>query len=277
VPWLLSSRFLPRLFGVLVVTLGASGVLSLPAGAEAEGIVSGYGRHIQFAGYDWQAKIANVLVGPGPNFFSDTPDSVWVDDLGRLHLKLTQDATGHWLATEVVLQPSLGYGTYRFYLDPISQSLDPNVVLGLFTWNDDPAQSHREMDIELAQWGRAGAPDGRYSVQPYEIAEHMFSFDEDQADGSIAQAIQWQPGRAAFATWQGCNPTPSDDAIIASHVFTDGIPQPGGEQVRMNLWLDGGRAPSDGQTVEVVVAGFQFSPDSPQVAVGETADDGPAK
>ncbi|HEX8966848.1 MAG TPA: hypothetical protein VF937_03145 [Chloroflexota bacterium] len=265
------------LAGLLVALLTLVGSASTSPAAHAEGVISGYGRHLQFAGYDWRIKTSNILVGPGPNYFSDSPDSVWTDGLGHLHLKVMPDSSGHWQAAEVVLQASLGYGTYHFYLDPISRPLDPSLVLGLFTWNDDPSENHRELDIELARWGQPNAPNGRYSVQPFEVPNHIFSFDESEPIAPATQMLVWQPGRVAFQGWTGWDQRPdSQDAVIARHVFTDGIPQPGGEQVRMNLWLDGGSPPTDGQTAEVVIGGFEFTPDpcpaSCVVAERETSD-----
>jgi hypothetical protein len=251
-----------RLFrglGALIAFACACAVL-LPAPGMADEIVSGYGRHIYFAARDWQTKVSNVPVGPGPNVFSDNSSAIWTDDQDRLHMTLAQDPAGQWQSAEVVLQRSLGYGTYCFYLEGMSRPLDPNVVLGMFTWSDDPVQSHRELDIELSEWSQAGGPAGRYSVQPFELPDHMYSFDEDVTQ-PVTQCMQWQAGRVSFASWQGWTSTPSADAIIASRVFTDGVPQPGDEQVRINLWLLDGRAPTDGQTAEVVVAGFQFTCD----------------
>ena len=110
--------------------------------AQQAPVISGYGRTIRFSGYDWLVKTSTVLVGPGPNYFSDDEENVWIDDQGRLHLRLTRDSTGHWRASEVVLQTSLGYGQYRFAVEGTPQELDPNVVLGLFTWQDDPSENH---------------------------------------------------------------------------------------------------------------------------------------
>jgi hypothetical protein len=84
-------------------------------------------------------------------------DNVWFDDEHRLHLRVTEDASGNWNAVEVVLQASFGYGTYRFQLDGPPPELDANVVLGLFTWNDYPAENHREMNIVFARWGQPAA------------------------------------------------------------------------------------------------------------------------
>lgn len=38
-----------------------------------------YSRLIGFGGYDWCVKRSNRKVGPGPNYFSDSTNNVWVD------------------------------------------------------------------------------------------------------------------------------------------------------------------------------------------------------
>jgi hypothetical protein len=224
----------------------------VPAHAEPE-VVSGYGRGIHFSGYDWSTKIASVLVGPGPNYFRDAEDSAWVDDQDRLHLRVHPDESGAWAAAEVVLQATLGYGTYTFVVDGPLEAVDPNVVLGLFTWNDDPTQSHRELDIEFARWGDPQAPNGQYTVQPFQIDGHESWFATLPGARRTTHVLRWRPDRVAF--------TSADERdVFAAHVFTDGVPAPGGEQVRINLWLDGGRPPIDGMPAEVIIESFSFQP-----------------
>ena len=229
--------------------------------ADAGEVVSGYGRGLRFSGYDWLAKTSTVLVGPGPNYFSDGPDNVWIDDQDRMHLRLTRDATSRWWASEVVLQASLGYGSYTFKLDGPPNELDVYVVFGMFTWNDDPTDSHRELDIELARWGIADGPNGRYSVQPYQLPDRMYDFQQPFAGSRSSHRIDWMPGRVRFQSWMGWQPSPPTlDAVIADHVFESGIPKPGGEQTRMNLWLLRGLVPHDTTGTEVIVSGFEFDP-----------------
>ncbi len=73
-------------------------------------------RQIQFSGYTWNVKTSNdQLMGPGPNYFSDSTETVWIDEEERLHLKITQTA-GKWICAEVVSEKSFGYGKYVFYL-----------------------------------------------------------------------------------------------------------------------------------------------------------------
>src|SRR5262245_21295616 len=71
-------------------------------------------RTISFSGKTWLVKSSTGKVGPGPNYFSDSTDNVWVDAGGRLHLKITK-AKGKWSSAEIVSADSFGYGTYRFY------------------------------------------------------------------------------------------------------------------------------------------------------------------
>jgi hypothetical protein len=252
----LARRILAAFFALVSLALSYR-----PAAAD-EAVVSGYGQQIQFAGYAWQVKISNVLVGPGPNLFSDDQDSVSVDASGNLHLNIRETPDGAWQSAEVVLQRSLGYGTYCFVTEPINRPLDPNVVLGLFTWTDNPDESHRELDIELSQWGEAGAPDGRYSVQPYLLPEHMHSFVAGDGTAPVTHCMQWTAGRVAFSSWQSRDGVPLPENVVGAHVFTDGIPDPGDEQVRMNLWLLDGHAPTDGQPLAVVISGFRFTPEA---------------
>src|SRR6478736_1205781 len=122
----------------LIPLLCAPLMLAPPPAAPA----SGYGKTITFAGRSWKVKIASTQVGPGPNYFSDSTNNVWVDSTGRLHLRVAK-TKGRWYCAEVVLNATLGYGTYRFYLDNAVDALDPNVVLGIFTWSDDPIYNNR--------------------------------------------------------------------------------------------------------------------------------------
>lgn len=91
-----------------------------------------YSRTLTFAGHNWCVKAAKSQVGPGPNYFSDSTNNVWLDNMGRLHLKIYRSGS-RWYCAEVVSEESFGYGTYRFYIDSPVDKLDPNIIFGLFT------------------------------------------------------------------------------------------------------------------------------------------------
>src|SRR6266568_3108242 len=107
-------------------------------------------RTIEFSGNQWVVKDGGEeRRGPGPNYFSSSPENVWVDSQGQLHLKIT-NRNNRWYCAEVSLEKPLGYGTYEFFVNGRFDQLDPHVVDGLFLYEDDA----HEIDIEFGRWER---------------------------------------------------------------------------------------------------------------------------
>ena len=207
---------------------------------------------IRFSGYDWSVKSYSRKIGPGPNLFAAA--NVSVDTQGRLHLRI-QRSGNRWTCAEVIANASLGYGTYTWTIDSTAD-LDPNAVLGLFTWNDDPAFAHREIDIELARWGNAADPtNGQFVVQPYDAPNHLARFTQPGGAAGTVHSFTWAPGRVDFVT------RTSGGQLIGQYSYTGAdVPLPGGENPRLNLWLFRGAAPQSGQAQEVVIRSFTFAP-----------------
>ena len=113
-------------------------------------------------------------------------------------------------------------------LAPGSDLQNPNVVLGLFTWSDDPAYNNREIDIEFSRW--KNALDSSHS---WRWTNRNIAFQSSAFGNSLAQ-------------W--------------SYTRRNGIPKPGGETPRINLWLFRGAPPSNGLPVEVIISKFEFVP-----------------
>ena len=229
--------------------LGA-GVAFVASGSRAESSRWLPRRTVEFSDYSWQVKSSAGAVGPGPNSFSDSAANVWVDGRGRLHLKLTYSG-GRWHSAEVINTQSLGCGRYTFELGSPVNEFDPNVVLGLFTWSDDPAFNNREIDIEFSRWGNADDPtNGQYVVQPYDHRGNLKRISQPAAVSS-AESFDWRPNAVTFTS---SNALPSAWTYAGSDV-----PQPGSEHVRINLWLYRGAPPTSGRTGEVVVNSFNFT------------------
>ena len=207
---------------------------------------------ISFSGYDWSVKSYSRKIGPGPNLFA--ANNVSVDAGGRLHLRI-QRSGNRWTCAEVIANASLGYGTYTWVIDSTA-NLDPNAVLGMFTWHDDPAYAHRELDIELARWGNAADPtNGQYVVQPYDAPNHLARFTQPATAAGTVHSFTWAPGRVDFVSR-----TASGELIAQYSYIGADVPVPGGENPRINLWLFRGSAPQSGQAQEVVFRSFTFAP-----------------
>lgn len=213
----------------------------------------GYPTRVTWSGGSWQVKTSTSAVGPGPNVFKAA--NVSVDADGFLHLRIAQ-LDGTWTTAEVIGPRSHGYGTYRFVIRSSLSGFDPNVVLGLFTWSDRARYAHREIDVEVATWGDPlSATDSQYVVQPWDTAGHLARFSQP-ADVRTLQQFTWRAGSVTFETRRL-----DTNAVVASYTYAGSdVPIPGDERVRLNLWLFQGRAPMNGQPVEVVVESFAFTP-----------------
>ena len=210
-------------------------------------------------GHEWSVKSFDSLVGPGPNYWSDSANSVWLDANDNLHLKITKVGKT-WYCAEVTMidnrfgRSYAGYGTYAWTVASHAATIDRNAVLGLFQWdNRNPDEAHREIDVELSRWGNAkDTRNGQYVVQPYNVAKHLQKFTvPDKAPTSYQYT--WAPG---VVDWSAPLASPS-----SYHYAGTDVPDAGGaQQPRMNLWLIPGKAPSNGKPVEVVLSGFSYTP-----------------
>ena len=247
-------------------------------------------RTLNFAGYTWQVRQSSNPLQAGQNCYSGGPEEVWVDAQGRLHLK-TRKRNNIWVCPEIYCTGFFGYGTYVFYVSSRVDTLDRNVVLGLFTWDDAAlaAGSLSEIDVEITKWGNEFAHNLNYTVQPgygpdtenHRYEERMNTSFMTLAQDQSTHVIDWTADRIKFASYQGYGI--SQDRVIATWQFdktnparrSDAetlttpivIPAPSATSgVHLNLWLkdvtsDGyGDPPASGEPVEVILDGFEFAP-----------------
>jgi len=221
----------------------APGVVGQPEVRAAEPSLS-------FSGRTWTIKTSSSPVGPGPNVFAQS--NAFVDSSGYLRLRISK-VNRRWTSGEVVLQQSLGYGTYEWELGSNVANLDPWAVLGLFTWNnDDASYFHREIDFEAARWGNSrDRTNAQWVVQPWDVTGNLRRFTIGSTVPTIVR-FTWSASRVDFATVVGGN-------VVESWSYTGSyVPPAGGENARMNLWLFNGRAPK--AAVEVIIRRFTFTP-----------------
>ena len=218
-------------------------------------------RTLSFSGDQWEVKRSESPVGPGPNYFSDSDENVWLDRQGKLHLKIS-GRDGRWFCSEVVSRRSFGYGRYVFHLASRIDQLDKNVVVGLFTWDDEPEYFHREIDIEFAKWGEWAENNAQYTTWPATKPGKYHPFKVQLKDRYSTHLFNWRPEKISFRSLQGHSVTPPDDSyIVGSWVYAgEDIPPPGNENARINLWLFKGAPPSDGKEVEIIISKFDSSP-----------------
>lgn len=195
--------FLVPIDATIPVTLGGKGV-------PAQLIEMSVARHVidrapaadklEWAGRTWLKKDTGSCVwGPGPNSFSK--DSVWVDEAGKLHLAIRY-INGRWRCAEIILDESLGYGSYRFFIDSDLSGMPAPVVGSGFVYDDDPAFYHREIDIEFSNGAVVGEDSPwQYVVQPYYRADQRFRFNSPTNASQLVQTFLWLPFQVSFASY----------------------------------------------------------------------------
>jgi len=208
---------------------------------------------LRFDGYDW--RVRDVPSSRG-NFNDYNPANAWVDAAGFLHLRIAKEAEG-WTCAEISLTSSLGYGMYEYTVDDTSH-MDPAAVFGMFTYDyAGGALNNREMDIEISRWGDPINKNGQYTVQPYYVAANVERFNVPP--GKLIHSLTWQEGRATFRTVRVARDG-SRGALIAEHTFTSGVPTPGIESARINLYSFARGKQHQKDPAEVVVEKFTYLP-----------------
>jgi hypothetical protein len=227
-------------------------------------------RQIRFSRRNWLVKDSGCgTLDPGSNYFSQSKENVWVDENGYLHLKIAERCD-KWFCSEVLLDASPGYGRYAFTTQGRLDQLDPNIVLGLFTWDTDaPHHHYREIDVEFSRWGDGNeANNAQYVVQPWDTPGNRHRFQIDCNEQCVTtHEILWDAGRIVFRSYNGdYRRIPLREDMICRWVYSGSdIPPAGGENVHINFWLlppqdnpSGTAKPSDGQEAEIIIKKFRY-------------------
>ncbi len=240
---------------------------------------------VHFSGRLWDVK--SGYNGPGPNTFSKEYQNVWVDELGYLHLHISKHNDGLWYSSEVISQDNLGYGTYVFTIQGNPLQFASNVVLGLFTWDNNTfyEQANSEVDIEISKWGVADDIHPlTNAVQPVFFGDffaervHQSLIDSSYIQGVSTHMFTWTDSLITWQSFRGENyinavpfSTWSFDLNNPARVKVENgnqslpiiIPAPGATtNARINFWTLTNVAfgPSNGMNHEMVIRKFIYEP-----------------
>jgi hypothetical protein len=215
---------------------------------------------VRFAGRDW--IVLDQPSTPGENYYST--NCVWVDTNGWLHMKL-QRISGVWHCPFIEGTGPLGFGDYRWYTATKLEQLDSNLVVGLFTYAQEPQfyTNQNEVDFEVSHAFPGTQTNCLvYTIQPYTIPGNSYSHPLETTNELQTHRFIWRPDRVDWQSYYGHTPEPAgDDVFIAAWRFAGrGIPIETNEVAYMNLWLFYTNAPRDTQYVEMIVRDFSFTP-----------------
>ena len=233
-------------------------------------------RKIQFSDRWWTVRSSGSQTsGPGPNYWSNSTDNVWVDDNGYLHLKITHE-NGKWYCPEVITDGRFGLGAYQFWVIGAIDDFDPHVVFGMFQYPtpDIGSNGSHEVDFEFSTWGSCtSTSNALYTVYPNINPQGAIRVAGQEKWGfTLSGSNPWTTHRYTrtssgilFQSQYGhyddtTNLFHSWTYDAASDIFTaapgdvnhsqDAMP------VHLNLWCFGG---SPAAPVEVVISKFKFT------------------
>ena len=228
-------------------------------------------RMLDFADFTWSVKRRDFPAGPGGNFFSDRAEDVWVDEEG-LHMTVTM-RDGDWYASEVILNSSLGYGTYIFQTRGRVDVHDPNLVAAGFLWDGEAPPSFRELDFEFTRWSLPQQPtNAQFVVQPCNqcpgCGDNCERFTVNLADGEsdLTHYLILSEGSVEFRTYLGEHRDRSPPASDLVHKWVhsgEDVPEPGNTAWRFNYWLNDAQPPDNGVDARFVVTDFAYQKDPP--------------
>lgn len=211
-------------------------------------------RTITFAGVEWQVKSGGPM-GPGPNYWTDSPQDVWVDEEGRLHLRIVKKGNV-WYCSEVYTRDFSSHGEHRFLVDGYIDRMDQNIVLGLFVYAHDEA----EIDIEYSKWGQGANYKrvGGYNIQPYYRTGNSHQFESPLNQSQSTHFFNWQEAKIEFGSMQGHHyqePPSSEDYIQKWTYSGADNPDPSlNLRTHINFWMFAGNAPQDLSVLEVIIS-----------------------
>jgi hypothetical protein len=210
---------------------------------------------VHFSGYDWRVRTIASDRGGLNNLYNE--DNAWVDGKGALHLKIYKKGD-KWSCAEVVLDHSLGYGTYTTVVRDVSK-LEPSTVLGFVTFDDWGGEQHyREMDAEFGRWGDASRKtNAQFGIQPFFVPANVAPFDAPV--GELTSSMQWQPDHAKFRIVRGDSMKPGAP-VVFEHAFDSGVPTRGRETYQFLFYVVASDKSPQQQDAEVVIEKFQYLP-----------------
>ncbi|MBL0104275.1 MAG: glycoside hydrolase family 16 protein [Bacteroidetes bacterium] len=218
------------------------------------------GDTLEFSGHKWLSKESNGKhTGPGHNYFSGSKENVYVDDNGKLHLRLTY-RNDKWYCPEVRMLENLGYGSYIFHIDSLITPLDRDIVVGLFMYDhDDTLNFHNEVDIEFSQWGKDDALNTQYVIQPKEAEAYRFNTDFKRCTRHVMEV---RKRKIVYKSYYEKDSTQKSSCRPYSrHTMSlDKEYKSSNEKVSINVWLYRMSEPSNLKEFEIVFSKFEFKP-----------------
>lgn len=197
-----------------------------------------YTMELSFSGIDWHIRSEQRAAGPGPNLFS-AENVQLVDD--KLQLRILPRGQRRWISAEIRSAEPVGYGAYRAVLVLPETGLPEPLIFGFFTYDQDMASDHREIDIEFGRFGNTAhdAPWLLFSLQPAGQPGRTLALNPPVPGGKWEIGFEYHEDRIDFYAFSAS----AADSVYRFSIEGAHVPDPGQMHLHLNLWLFRGEGP----------------------------------
>lgn len=220
---------------------------------------------LDWSGYEWQAKLKDQPAGPGPNLFGLHRDNLIITRSKKLKLSIQKVEHGLSCA-ELFTTEFLRNGILYFEIDGNARDLHPQVVGGLFTYNENREMHFNETDVEISRWGIENDKQAQFVHYPENDVPEVFRFHLSEKSNVHTFIIHKSDGVINFY-YLDRKFSPGIPSLKQTRVFqrfSNTTHQPDYFRVHINLWLFKGKAPAElskSGLLNFTVNRFEYLPD----------------
>jgi hypothetical protein len=153
---------------------------------------------------------------------------------------------------------SLGYGTYVLTVEDTSH-LDSAAFFAIYTWDHSSNQgTFGEFDVNISRWGDPHHKNAQFVLQPAAVAQNISQFEAPA--GKMQYTMIWEEGRVTMLASRLAG---NESRLVAKHTFTNEIPRPVDESLRMALYAyadPNHKLPAMERSGEVIVDHMDYLP-----------------
>ncbi len=119
--------------------------------------------YLYLSGIKWNKRISEHKSGPGNNTFGLHHRNVYLDKDGNINLIIKKTGSTYSCA-EIYSDSFFGKGKYEITIATNTKRFSPQMVLGIFLYDQTASPHFNEIDIEYAQWGNKNIENAQYAI-----------------------------------------------------------------------------------------------------------------
>jgi len=163
-----------------------------------------------------------------------------IDSNDDLRFQITHNQSNNrWYCCELTASQQYLYGVFQWQVNGLMNHLDPNVVLGLFTYPPSAPDGTDEIDIEFSFWGDASSNGLGWTVWPNHNTNLKDVNRQDPVSPVATSTVRftWSPGRVLYQYMSGYQDIKSTANMISTYTVSGPVVASTKQLLMMNFWI----------------------------------------